>query len=93
MQWLDNVTDLGNRYNAKDYVCILKKILRIKYVMGNNNWVFRQDGAPAHRFNKAQKWSIQFGPWQCCPPHNPDLEFAMWAHITAKAYKQAECEV
>ncbi|QQP52037.1 Uncharacterized protein FKW44_004032, partial [Caligus rogercresseyi] len=65
-----------------------------------NNYVFTQDGAPAHTFKKVQEfckgdmpsfWSADFWP-SSLPDVNP-LEFAVWGFLEGKTNKTSHTSV
>lgn len=57
----------------------------------NNDWIFQQDGAPAHTANKTQDWLKKefpdFLPRELWPPSSPDLnpmDYSVWSYLESK---------
>ena len=58
----------------------------------NSNWIFQQDGAPAHTANVTQQWfrdkKIEFISKEEWPPSSPDLnpmDYSVWSILEEKA--------
>ncbi|QQP57906.1 Uncharacterized protein FKW44_003059 [Caligus rogercresseyi] len=64
-----------------------------------NNYVFTQDGAPAHTFKKTQefcKGNMAFWPADFWPSSSPDvnpLDFAVWGFLEGKTNKTSHTSV
>ncbi|QQP52179.1 Putative transposable element, partial [Caligus rogercresseyi] len=65
-----------------------------------NNYVFTQDGAPAHTFKKAQEFCkgnmASFWPADFWPSSSPDvnpLDFAVWGFLEGKTNKTSHTSV
>ncbi len=64
--------------NGRTYLKLLKEMVAaVEAKFGNINWLFQQDGAPAHKANPVQHWldSQRFGfiPKSEWPGNSPDL--------------------
>jgi inhibitor of nuclear factor kappa-B kinase subunit alpha len=64
------------------------------------NYVFQQDGAPAHTANRTQEWLAtnlaEFWPKDLWPPSSPDLnplDYSIWGVLEAKACKTSHNSV
>ena len=87
----------GYRLKGEDYKDILKtKVLPwIKKIAKKQNYqyVFQQDGAPAHTSKIVQSWmrlNMNFWKKDFWPPQSPDLnplDYSIWAQIQSKACK------
>ena len=85
----------GYRLTSAVYKEILEtKVLPwVKRITKKADYVFQQDGAPAHTAKIAQNWletNMSFWPKDFWPPQSPDLnplDFSVWAHIEARACK------
>ena len=85
----------GDRLNATKYQDeVLEVILTNggRDLMGNQPFLFTQDGAPAHTANSTQHWlrsrNIAFADKSEWPPVSPDcnpMDFALWSQLEAKA--------
>ncbi|KAF2351465.1 hypothetical protein FHG87_017780 [Trinorchestia longiramus] len=84
----------GHRLNASAHKDVLvTKILHcVRKITRNKNYVFQQDGAPAHSAKTFQEWlgsNMNFWPkdfW----PQSPDLNhlnYSVWTHIESQACK------
>uniref|UniRef100_A0A8R1EQS3 DDE_3 domain-containing protein n=1 Tax=Caenorhabditis japonica TaxID=281687 RepID=A0A8R1EQS3_CAEJA len=56
---------------------------------GNRDWIFQQDGAPAHRAKSTQQWceanfsgSINAAEWPSSSPDLNPMDFAVWGYLT-----------
>ena len=64
-----------------------------KKITKKADYVFQQDGAPAHTTKIAHNWletNMSFWPKEFWPPQSPylnPLDFSVWAHIEARACK------
>jgi len=83
----------GYRLTAAAYIDVLKANL-LPWVEANfpdGNFIFQQDGAPAHTAKVTQNFlasKIPFWDKSKWPPYSPDanpLDFAFWPHIQMKA--------
>ena len=65
----------------------------MRKITRNANYVFQQDGAPAHTAKNVQEWlgsNMNFWPKDFWPPQSPDLnplDYSVWTHIESKACK------
>ncbi|KAF2367522.1 Multihem cytochrome [Trinorchestia longiramus] len=83
------------RLNASAYknVLVTKILPSVRKITRNANYVFQQDGAPAHIENTVQEWlgsNMNFWPKNFWPPQLPDLnplDYSVWTHIESKACK------
>ena len=93
----------GLKMGSKDYIdLVLKKHVlpwnQTNYA-DNKEYVFMQDGAPAHTANTTQKWleeSLKFWPKSVWPPSSPDLnplDFSIWAKVESIACKKPHTNV
>jgi DNA-binding Lrp family transcriptional regulator len=84
----------GEKVNTEAYIGLLEANLlpwlRKNYPAGN--YVFQQDGAPAHTSNRTQKWLAdnvaQFWDKSMWPPSSPDLnplDYSVWSVLESKA--------
>jgi hypothetical protein len=84
----------GEKVNTEAYIGLLEANLlpwlRKNYPAGN--YVFQQDGAPAHTSNRTQKWLAdnlaQFWNKTLWPPSSPDLnplDYSIWSVLESKA--------
>ena len=86
----------GIKVNGHNYVQHLKKQLfpAIKNVYPRNDWIFVQDGAPAHRSNVCQtflneKLHRRYVKKEDWPPRSPDsnpLDFYFWDRVKVRVY-------
>ncbi|QQP39318.1 Uncharacterized protein FKW44_020169 [Caligus rogercresseyi] len=92
----------NEKVNSDVYYKVLRyKVLPLlKSTFPMNNYVFTQDGAPAHTFKKAQEfckgnmasfWSAHFWP-SSSPDVNP-LDFAVWGFLEGKTNKTSHTSV
>lgn len=84
----------GVKINGNEYLNILKtRVLPwAQSHFGRRQWIFQQDGAPAHKARFVQDWCAQnfpdfiaFNEW---PPSSPDLnpmDYSVWSVLEAKA--------
>lgn len=85
----------GYRLNAADYRDILatKVLPWVRKITKKGDYVFQQDGAPAHTAKVVQEWlrsNMSFWPKDMWPPQSPDLnplDYSVWAHVEGKACK------
>jgi hypothetical protein len=86
----------GLKVNSEAYIDILRtRVLPwLKRTFPRKNYIYQQDGAPAHTSNKTQTWiaSNFAGFWEksLWPPNSPDLnplDFSIWSVIEDKACK------
>jgi len=85
----------GYRLTAANYKEVLEeKVLPwVKRVLKKSDYVFQQDGAPAHTAKVVQKWmhdNMSFWPKTFWPPQSPDLnplDYSIWTHVESKACK------
>jgi len=85
----------GYRLTGTDYRDILatKVLPWIRKIAKGGNYVFQQDGAPAHTSKTVQDWMSQnmtFWPKDFWPPQSPDLnplDYSVWPHVESKACK------
>lgn len=85
----------GYRLTAADYKDILEsKVLPwVKRITKKADYVFQQDGAPAHTAKIVQEWlesNMHFWPKDFWPPQSPDLnplDYSIWTHVQSKACK------
>jgi hypothetical protein len=85
----------GYRLTAADYRDILStKVLPwVRKITKKADFVFQQDGAPAHTAKTVQEWlgaNMKFWPKDFWPPQSPDLnplDYSVWAHVEGKACK------
>ncbi|KAF2366663.1 hypothetical protein FHG87_002582 [Trinorchestia longiramus] len=77
----------------KDFL-VTKILPWVKKITRNANYVFQQDGTPAHTAKTVQELlrsNMNFWPKDFSPPQSPDLnplDYSVWTHIERKA-----CEV
>ena len=84
----------GIKINANNYVTdILQAVVLLwtQQTYPNQNWIFQQDSAPAHRTRTTQEFCKNKFPafWspQQWPPYSPDLnqlDYAIWGILEAK---------
>lgn len=84
----------GLKVNSEAYLSILEtRVLPwLKRNFPQKNYIFQQDGAPAHTSNKTQEWirSNFAGFWEksLWPPNSPDLnplDYSIWSVVEEKA--------
>ena len=91
----------GYRLTAADYKDILEsKVLPwVKRITRKADYVFQQDGAPAHTAKIVQEWlesNMHFWPKDFLPPQSPDLnplDYSIWTHVQSKACKCRQSNV
>lgn len=91
----------GYRLTAADYKDILaKKVLPwVSKIAKKTDYVFQQDGAPAHTARVVQEWlssNMKFWPKDFWPPQSPDLnplDYSVWAHVEGRACKARHSSV
>jgi inhibitor of nuclear factor kappa-B kinase subunit alpha len=92
----------GLKVNTDVYIGLLEQHLvpwlRKNYPEGN--YVFQQDGAPAHTSNRTQKWMAEnlanFWSKEVWPPSSPDLnplDYSVWGVLEGKACKTSHPSV
>lgn len=92
----------GVRINTEAYLKILsaevKPWVEANYPEGN--YVFQQDGAPAHTAKKTQKWLDEnladYWRKEMWPPQSPDLsplDYSIWATVEESACKKSHPSV
>ena len=66
----------------------------------NSNWIFQQDGAPAHTANVTQQWfrdkKIEFISKEEWPPSSPDLnpmDYSVWSILEEKACAKSHLNI
>jgi transposase len=86
----------GVKVNSDAYIELLKSkvVPWLKKTYPKGNYVWQQDGAPAHTSKKTQAWLAEnmsmFWDKTIWPPSSPDLnplDFSVWSVIEAKACK------
>ena len=83
----------GYRLTAADYreVLATKVLPWVRDITNGADYVFQQDGAPAHTAKVVQQWlgqNMKFWPKDFWPPQSPDLnplDYSVWAQIEHKA--------
>ena len=82
------------KLTGTDYRDILAtKAHWIRKIVKGGNYMFQQDGAPAHTSNTIQDWmsqNITFWPKDFWAPQSPDLillDYSVWPHVKSKACK------
>jgi transposase-like protein len=92
----------GVKVNTDAYLDLLATHVLpwLKKTYPKGNYVFQQDGAPAHTANKTQKWladnMASFWPKDVWPPSSPDLnplDFSVWSVVESKACKTSHANV
>lgn len=87
----------GVRINTDRYLDILQKKVKpwIQANYPDGNYVFQQDGAPAHTSKRTQEWldanMEAFWPKDMWPPQSPDLnplDYSIWATVEDSACKK-----
>lgn len=67
--------------------------MKILKKSGKADYVFQQDGAPAHTSKIVQEWmktNMKFWDKTMWPPQSPDLnplDFSIWWHVESRACK------
>ncbi|KAF2358831.1 hypothetical protein FHG87_010412 [Trinorchestia longiramus] len=85
----------GYRLNAAayKYVLVTKILPWVRKITRNANYVFQQDGAPAHTAKTVQEWlgsNMNFWSKDFWSPRSPDLnplDYSVRTHIESKACK------
>jgi hypothetical protein len=84
----------GLKVNTDVYIGLLEKYLKPWLIENypNEDFVFQQDGAPAHTSHRTQAWfgenNIPFWRKELWPPSSPDLnplDFSVWSVVESKA--------
>jgi hypothetical protein len=84
----------GEKVNTEVYIRLLesKVVPWLKKKFPDGNYVFQQDGAPAHTANRTQEWlaanMANFWPKTIWPPSSPDLnplDYSVWSVLESKA--------
>lgn len=92
----------GVRINAEAYLEILCTKVKpwVEANYPDRNYVFQQDGAPAHTAKKTQEWLEKnlagFWPKEMWPPQSPDLnplDYSVWATVEESACKKSHPSV
>lgn len=92
----------GVKINTEAYIEILStKVLPwLKANYPQQNYVFQQDGAPAHTSNRTQEWlnrnMAEFWSKEMWPPQSPDLnplDYSVWANVEKDACKTSHTSV
>lgn len=91
------VNEKGIKVNGPNYVKHLKTQLfpAIEKVYPRNDWIFVQDGAPAHRSNLCQNFlserlNRRYVKKEDWPPKSPDsnpLDYYFWSRVKSKVYE------
>jgi len=92
----------GLKVNTEAYIGLLERHL-VPWLCQNyldGNYVFQQDGAPAHTSKRTQVWLVTTlsGFWakDVWPPSSPDLnplDYSVWGVLKAKACKTSHPSV
>ena len=92
----------GLKVTSDAYIELLQKFVLpwLKKNYPHGNFVFQQDGAPAHTSNKTQKWlqdqNIPFWRKNMWPPSSPDLNplnYSVWSVVEADACRKPHTSV
>jgi hypothetical protein len=92
----------GAKVNSEAYISLLEsKVLPwLKKTYPAGNYVWQQDGAPAHTSRRTQEWlganMSKFWDKTVWPPSSPDLnplDYSVWSVIEAKACKTPHSSV
>ena len=92
----------GVKVNTEAYLELLEsKVLPwLKKTYPQGNYVFQQDGAPAHTSRRTQKWLAanmsDFWEKTLWPPSSPDLnplDYSVWSVVENKACKTSHANV
>jgi inhibitor of nuclear factor kappa-B kinase subunit alpha len=92
----------GVKVNTDEYLRLLSDFFLpwVKKNYPRGNYVFQQDGAPAHTARRTQDWLAtnlaDFWPKDLWPPSSPDLnplDYSIWGVLEAKACKTSHNSV